>query len=273
MDAPDTGDPAKTEKGRKTMNKTTCFAKRNLLEMTRDPLSYIFCVAFPLVMLVIMTLVNDSIPNKEQSIFNIDNLAGGVIVFGQTFIMLFTALGISMDRSGSFLTRLFASPMKSRNFILGYVLPMLVIAEIQIILTMIASLIISVITGHSLSILSLPLAMITCLPSALMFISIGLIFGTLFNEKSAPGLCSVIISLGSFVGGIWFDAERTGGVLYDISKCTPFLYCTRVARCTMKLEFPTDRFFFSLLIVIGSTVVLLLLAVSLFKRKMRADLS
>ena len=167
------------------MNKTTCFAKRNLLEMTRDPLSYIFCVAFPLVMLVIMTLVNESIPNKEQSIFNIDNLAGGVIVFGQTFIMLFTALGISMDRSGSFLTRLFASPMKSRNFILGYVLPMLVIAEIQIILTMIASLIISMITGHSLSILSLPLAMITCLPSALMFISIfGFCLGT--SSRSAP---------------------------------------------------------------------------------------
>ena len=29
------------------MNKTVSFAKRNLMEMSRDALSYIFCVAFP----------------------------------------------------------------------------------------------------------------------------------------------------------------------------------------------------------------------------------
>ena len=30
------------------MNRTITFTKRNLIEMLRDPLSYIFCVAFPL---------------------------------------------------------------------------------------------------------------------------------------------------------------------------------------------------------------------------------
>ena len=38
------------------MNRTITFTKRNLLEMLRDPLSYIFCVAFPLVMLVLSLL-------------------------------------------------------------------------------------------------------------------------------------------------------------------------------------------------------------------------
>ena len=255
------------------MNRTKYFAKRNLIEMTRDPLSYIFCVAFPLVMMVIMTLVNQSIPKGHVTIFEIDNLAGGVLVFGQTFIMLFTALGVAMDRSGSFLTRLFASPMKSPNFILGYVFPMLVIAEIQIILTMVSALVIGAIVGHPISLLSLLLTLVTCLPSALMFIAIGLIFGTIFNEKTAPGICSVIISLGSFIGGIWFDAEGTGGVLYSISKCTPFLYCTKVARSTVKLDFTTDGFLLPMLIVIGSGAVLMSLAVVLFKRKMRADLA
>ena len=75
------------------------------------------------------------------------------------------------------------------------------------------------------------------------------------------------------LGGIWFDAEGTGGVLYSISKCTPFLYCTKVARSTVKLDFTTEGFLFPILIVIGSGAVLMSLAVVLFKRKMRADLA
>ena len=62
--------------------------------------------------------------------------------------------------------------------------------------------------------LSLPAA----LPSAVLFASLGLMFGTLFNEKAAPGLCSIIISLGSFLGSVWFDAEATGGVLLELTQ-------------------------------------------------------
>ena len=255
------------------MNKTITFAKRNFLEMSRDPLSYIFCVAFPLVMLVIMTLVNESIPKEGVSIFRLDNLTGGVVIFGQTFVMLFTALNVATDRGGSFLTRLFASPMKSSNFTNGYILPMLLIAEVQIVCTGVAALVISLILGTTLSIPGILLMMVTCLPSAVLFTAIGFIFGTLFNEKSAPGLCSVIISLGSFIGGIWFDAEKTGGVLYTICKCTPFLYCTKVARATIKLDFSREAFFLPLIIVIASAVVLMGLAIVVFRRKMKADLS
>ncbi len=255
------------------MNKTITFAKRNFLEMSRDPLSYIFCVAFPLVMLVIMTLVNESVPKESVTIFRIDNLAGGVVVFGQTFVMLFTALNVATDRGGSFLTRLFASPMKSSNFTNGYILPMLLVAEVQIVSTMIAALVISIIVGNTLSVPGMLLMIVTCLPSAVMFTAIGFIFGTLFNEKSAPGICSVIISLGSFIGGIWFDAEHVGGALGTICKCTPFLYCTKVARATLTLDFTWDAFFLPLIIVVPSAALMMILAVTLFKRKMKADLS
>ena len=102
------------------MNRVNTFASRNIKEILRDPLSYIFCLGFPLVMLVIMTLVNSSIPKETgMTIFNIDNLAGGVAVFGQTFIMLFTALTVTKDRSGSFLIRMYATPMTSSDFTLG----------------------------------------------------------------------------------------------------------------------------------------------------------
>ena len=69
------------------MNRILAFSGRNLKELLRDPLSYIFCLGFPLVMLVIMSIVNQSIPPEAgMTIFNIENLAGGIAMFGQSFI-------------------------------------------------------------------------------------------------------------------------------------------------------------------------------------------
>ena len=77
------------------MNRVLAFSGRNLKELLRDPLSYIFCLGFPLVMLVIMSIVNQSIPPEAgMTIFNIENLAGGIAMFGQSFIMLFTSLSV-----------------------------------------------------------------------------------------------------------------------------------------------------------------------------------
>jgi len=249
------------------------FTKRNLTEISRDILSYIFCMAFPVVMLVIMTLVNETIPAESgMTIFRIDNLTGGVLIFGQTFLMLFTALNVSKDRSGSFLIRLFASPMKSRDFIEGYIIPMLIVGAAQAVLVDISALIISIIVGYDLSIAGLLAALPVLFLTGLFFISIGLIFGSLFNQNAAPGLCSIIISLGSFIGGIWFDAESAGGTLLKICKCMPFLYCTKTVRSAIKTDFISDNFPLNLAVVFGSALVMIFLAVAVFKSKMRADL-
>jgi len=256
------------------MNKTLTFAKRNAVEMSRDILSYIFCMAFPLVMLVIMSVVNQSIPPEaNMTIFRIDNLIGGVIVFGHTFLMLFTALTISQDRYSSFLMRLYVSPMRSSNFINGYILPMIFIGILQSIITILAGIVISFIIGYELEIMGLALAIIGAIPSAIMFISIGLIFGTLFNKNSAPGICSVIISLGSFVGGIWFDAEGIGGVMTTICKSMPFLYATKSVRSCIAMDFTMGGIGISILVTSGTAIILLVLAVISFQKKMRADLS
>ena len=79
------------------------FAERNKKELLRDPLSYIFCLGFPIVMLLVMTLVNNSIPKEANMlIFRIDYLSSGIAVFGLAFIMLFTCLMVSKDRSSAF---------------------------------------------------------------------------------------------------------------------------------------------------------------------------
>ncbi len=254
------------------MSKTTAFSSRNFKEIVRDPLSYIFCLGFPLVMLVVMTLVNDGIPAEaKMTIFRIDNLAGGIAVFGLTFIMLFVCLTVSKDRSGAFLMRLYASPMTSGSFIAGYLLPSVLLAVMQVAVTFAASVIISLIKDVELNIGGALLSIVTLLPTVIMFITLGLLFGTLFSEKAAPGLCSVVISFASFLGGVWFDVDNTSGVLANICGVLPFVHSVKTARMTCALDF--SEIAPHILITCGYAVVTTALSIVVFKKKMRADLN
>lgn len=252
------------------MSRALAFSKRVIKEMLRDPLSYIFCLGFPLIMLIIMTLVDRSIPDKGPTVFRIANLTPGVAVFGQMFVMLFTSLTVSTDRSGAFLTRLYATPMTSRDFTLGYILPMLAIAFLQSVITFASGFVISLIIGSAMNIGGMLLCLAVLLPSSLIFISLGFIFGTLFNEKSSPGLCSIIISLGSFLGCIWYDAEASGGIMLTICKCLPFYYCTKAARSANALDLTAQGFLIPLLIVIACAALLISLASMLFCKRMKS---
>ena len=256
------------------MNRMLAFADRNRKEILRDTLSYIFCIAFPLAMLVIMTLVNTSIPKESgMTVFRIVNLSVGIAVFGQAFVMLFTALTVSKDRAGSFLVRMYATPMESSDFTMGYMLPMLVIALVQNLLIYLASLVISMITGPAINPLGLLASMITLIPSAVMFIGFGLLFGTLFSDKAAPGICSILISVSSFVGCIWFDADNTGGVMLTICKVLPFYYCTRSGRSAVRLDFGVNTWLVPFVIVLACAAALTVLASLVFRSRMKADLS
>lgn len=254
------------------MNRTLSFASRNLKELLRDPLSYIFCLGFPLIMLIVMTLVNESIPPEaNMTIFRIDNLCGGIAVFGLTFVMLFTCLSVSKDRAGSFLVRLYASPMRSSDFIAGYILPVFVLSLVQSVITFVVSVIISLITGTELSILGCLVAVVALIPTSVTMISIGLLFGTVFSEKASPGLCSIIISLAAFLGGIWFDVEGVDGVLNTICNVLPFFHGVKAARMAVAMEF--DGFWLHIGITAAYALVITIISILVFKRKMKADLS
>lgn len=255
------------------MKRALTFSARNLKELLRDPLSYIFCLGFPLVMLLIMTAINGTIPEEaHMTLFNIENLSCGIAVFGLSFVMLFTCLNVSKDRSGAFLVRLYASPMKSFDFIAGYMLPCLVLSVLQMLITFAASIITAAVTGSSaVSVGGSILAMLTLIPGAVFFIAAGLLFGSLFNEKAAPGLCSIIISLAALLGGVWFDCESAGGTLFDICRALPFYHCVKAARMAMSFDF--SGIGVHLLISSGYAVGFAILAAVVFRSKMRADLA
>lgn len=247
------------------------FAGRNIKELLRDPISYIFCLGFPLVMLIVMSIVNESIPAQANMvIFRIEYLSGGIAVFGLTFVMLFTCLQIAKDRGSAFLLRLYASPMTAADFIIGYTLPILVIAVTQSAVTYAASVVIGTITGYSFSVGGILLAMLILIPADIMFIGIGLLFGTIFNEKAAPGLCSIVISLSAMLGGIWMDVDHLSGGLKNFCEALPFYHVVAAARSAVLGT--TEEIASHLLIVAVYMTAIFVLSVVVFARKRQNDL-
>ena len=102
--------------------------KRNLLEIVRDPLSLMFLIAMPLGMLVLFYFLFHRLTPQ----FEMRYLAPGIIVFSQAFLSLFVGLLISMDRASAFLTRLYVTPARSYEFVLGYTLAMIPGAKYRI---------------------------------------------------------------------------------------------------------------------------------------------
>lgn len=246
------------------------FAKRTLKEILRDPLSYMFCLAFPLVMLLLMSIINGSIPPEAgMVIFNIQYLAPAIAVFGLTFIMLFTCLQISKDRSTALMNRLYASPMRSADFIIGYTLPLLLLGVAQSAICMVAAVVVGATMDYQFQIGNLLLCVVTLLPSMFMFIAIGLLFGALLNDKAAPGISSIVITAASLLGGIWMDVDALGGTIAKVCHALPFYHSVNVARMAMQGKY--SEIGSSLWVVAAYSIVVYVLAVLVLRIRMKMD--
>ena len=193
------------------MNKVVNFYKRNLKEVLRDPLIYIFCLGFPIAMFFLFYIIN-KFSNGHTPTFEVLSLLPGIIVFSYSFVMLTLSIMVSKDKQTFFLKRLYSSPMKSYDFILGYFLVGLFIGVLQTLICIITGLIISLISNVDfVSISDILLLIISQFPMLITNIFLGILFGTIFSDKSAPGICSVFISLAGILGGCWMPIETMGG--------------------------------------------------------------
>lgn len=193
------------------------FAKRNVKELLRDPLTLFFGLGFPLVLLVLMNVIQRNVP---VHIFELDTLAPGIASFGLTFLALFSGLLIAKDRSSAFLARLAASPMTAADFLLGYLLPLLPMAVGQSAICLAAA----VALGLPLS-WNLLAVVASLIPSALLFIALGLLCGTLFNDKQVGGVCGALLTnVTAWLAGIWFDLSLIGGPFQTVAYLLPFAH-------------------------------------------------
>lgn len=248
--------------------RTFVFASRNTKEILRDMITLFFGLGFPLVLMVLLSAINAGIPQEaaeSAKLFQIQNLAPGISVFGLSFISLFSAQLISKDRTTSFVLRLFTSPLKAFEFILGYTLPLVPMSVAQTVICYIAAFFFGLeITPNIL------LAVVVNIPIALVFIALGLLAGTFLNEKAVGGICGALLTnLSAWFSNIWFDTALVGGWFESIANALPFAHAVNAARYAVSGEYA--EIMPELLWVIVYAVVLLALAISAFTIKMKRN--
>ena len=236
------------------------FAKRNFKEIIRDPLSIIFSVLLPLFLLFIFKQIN--IPNES---YELHNFTPGIVVFGFSFITLFTAMLVSKDRTSSLLIRLGISPMKPIEYILGYMLSIIPLILIQNVLFFI----VAIALGLSFSI-NIIWAILISIVVAILFIAIGIILGSLFSEKASSGISSIVVQLVCFTSGMYFPRELLGDVFSRICEYLPFESCVTIIKGVMNanLESITIR---NIIVFSIYTILALIISILIFKEKMISD--
>lgn len=240
--------------------KMTAFASRVTKEIIRDPLSVIFGIGFPIILLLLLTAINSNVPGN---IFSIARLTPGVAVFGYSFLTLFSAQLVSGDRCSAMLQRLFTTPMSATEFILGYMLPLFPMAIVQSIVCFVTAMILGL--EPSVNIVYSVLLM---LPSALFFIGLGVLCGTALSEKAVGGLCGALLTnLTAFTSGAWFDLGMVGGGFKKVCELFPFAHSVYIGRNALSGNF--SEVFPDMYYVIGYMLAALILAVVMFTRKMK----
>lgn len=246
----------------RSISRLAALTKRNIREIVRDPLSLIFTLALPLFMEVLFYFIFHNLTDQFQMRY----LAPGIVAFSQAFLTLFTGLLIALDRSTSFLTRLFVSETKPFEFIFSYAVSVLPITLVQTVLFfLVGGLIDPSLFGPGM-LLAIPVSLVT----SMFFIGTGILFGCICNEKSIGGISSIIITGQSVLSGMWFPTAGLGNGILTVMKVLPFKNATILIQNTVNgITAPWEEFVLPLIIVLGYTVVVFTVAVIAFRGKMR----
>ena len=240
--------------------KMLTFASRNTKEILRDPLNLAFGLGFPLVLILLLSAIQANIP---VDLFEIQHLTPGIAVFGLSFMTLFSATHIAKDRSSSLLQRLYTTPLTPLDFILGYTLPIIPIAIGQSVICYAVALVL----GLDVTV-NILIAIISIVPISILFISLGLLFGSILNDKQVGGICGALLTnLCAWLSGVWFDLELVGGAFKRIAYALPFVHAVEMERAILNgsLSDAIPHLWW----VLGYSAIALIAAVLLFLRQMK----
>lgn len=240
--------------------KMLAFAKRNAREILRDPLTLFFGLVFPLILLAMLWAIGRHAPVEG---FRVGQLAPGVAAFGYSFLALFSALLAAKDRSSALMMRLLTSPMRAADFILGYALPLLPMAVVQSGVCLLAALPLGLEAGWKIL-----LSIAALLPAALLYIALGLICGSLLNDRQVGGVCGALLTnLTAWLSGTWFELDLLGSGFAAFARALPFANAVDAARYALAGD--AAAMLKPLLIVCGYAVLLSVLAAAVFARRVR----
>ncbi len=221
------------------MKRMWYFARRNALEILRDPISLFFGICFPVILLLLLTLINKAIPAEaEMTLYRIENLAPGIASFGLCFLSLFSSMLVSKDRCSSLMHRLFTSPMTAWEYIAGYCIPMIPIGIFQVSFLYL----VSCAFGLPVTPRILP-AIAALLPAILLYTSLGLLLGSVLSEKAVGGICGALLTnLAGWLSGTWFSIQMIGGGFEAVCRVLPFYPAAQLGGSILSGNFPASQF-------------------------------
>jgi ABC-2 type transport system permease protein len=237
------------------------FAKRNLKEILRDPLSLVLGVILPVSFILLFSTIAKNAPLE---VFKPVNIVPGITIFGFTFTTMFLGLLIAKDKSSSFLTRLFISPLKPKDFIVGYFIPLLPFSLI----IGICCLITGIIVGVPIS-LALLYTFFSFIPYVLYSAFLGIFLGIVCNETQIMAFGNIYIIASSILGGAWMDLNILGKNIKIITEVLPFSHAIEASRIVLSAR--PDNMWIHLLTVSIYAILFFFLSVYFFNRKMKSD--
>lgn len=242
------------------MRRMLSFANRTMKEILRDPLTMAFGLGFPVVLLLLLSLIQANIPVE---MFELTHLTPGITVFGLSFMTLFSAQLISKDRTSSLLTRLYTTPLKATDFILGYLLPVIPLCIAQAVICYILALIL----GLQFTVNIIWAILMIFVPS-FFYIALGLLCGSALTEKQVGGICGALLTnLSAWLSGIWFDINMLGKAVKTFANALPFIHAVELERAMVRGDI--NAALPHLWWVLGYGIVLMVIAVLVFLRQMK----
>jgi len=208
--------------------------------------------------------LNVELKGTESKIKNetVNFFAPGIAVFG-LMILVSTAAGIiAGDREKGFLARMFTTPARPWDFILGYSLPFIPVLIISTLiylgvgmalgLTVVGNL------GHAFLIFFL---------IGLCSIGIGMIVGSLIKSESQAGVSWIFIVPIAMISGAWFSVEGMPSAVKSVAGALPFIHAIDGSRAIINGS-SLSAVMSDLYWLVGWAVVLFAAGIILFSRKM-----
>ena len=239
--------------------KIVAFSTRNTKEVLRDKINIIFGLGFPLILILLLSFIQKNIP---VSMFGLPSLTPGIVVFGFSFLSLFSGMLIAKDRTSSLFMRLFTSPLKAQHFIFSYYIPFIPFALLQAVITYAVAMLLGL--EFSIHIFG---ALLVSIPAAVLFVSLGILFGTILNDKQVGGVCGALLTnFSAWLSDTWFEVDLVGGAFAGIAKALPFYHAVHAGRYALAGDYA--NVFPDLWWVIGYATLFTVIAILIFRKKM-----
>ena len=246
------------------------FARRTYKEFLRDPVSLVFGMAFPVVLMIVLQIICKNIASDGADIiecYRIDRLMIGVAIYSFSFTSFYAGIRVSKDKSDTFIQRFYPTRMELEDYILGYIAPLLLITFIQSVMCVVTGFMLDAILNLNILHFDINyiLLLLLMLPCELIFICIGVMLGVSFKASESIYIFIGIIVITILTGNIFFNVISFGSGFEIFCKILPF-YPTVLALDGV-INGITEAFPYYF-ITLGYLVVLLFLSIVIFKIKM-----